>query len=252
MPTPKPTEEVIGMDWDTFLRHKSKTWKQGEHACLVAPTGEGKSTFVTQLVEKLRKFDLIFDLKGGDATIDDLGWDRVTKWPLSRDYRKQMEEGKPVRLVLGGRGRTPKARAERVSLFKQALEGAYQDGGWTIVIPDLALLTDRRFGAAGDQVTELLLAARSAKISVVTEFQRPAGVPREAADQATYLGTSYTRDVDTVARLAEMLGRSRVQMRGAVRGLGKEPFSWIWVSRRPREPLIVTKPPKLVRKAPQK
>lgn len=248
----RDSEEVIGMTWEEFLRHMSKTWKQGEHACLVAPTGEGKSTFVTQLVEKLRKYDLIFDLKGGDPTIDALGWDRITKWPLSRDYRKQMEEGTPVRLVVGGLGRTPKARAERVSLFHAVLEGAYQDGGWTIVIPDLALLTDRRFGAAGAQVTELLLAARSAKISVVTEFQRPAGVPREAADQATYLGTSYTRDVDTVARLAEMLGRSRVQMRGAVRGLGTTPYSWIWVSRRPREPLIVTRPPELKRKSPQK
>lgn len=247
MPTPS-TEEVIGHSWDEFLRVMSKTWKQGEHWCLVAPTGEGKSTFVCQLVERLRKFVLVCDLKGGDQTLDDLGWDRITKWPLRHEHRKQMEEGTPVRLIVGGRGRTQKARAERVSLFKQVLEGAYQDGGWTIVIPDLALLTDRRFGAAGDQVTELLLAARSAKISVVTEFQRPAGVPREAADQATYLGTSYTRDVDTVARLAEMLGRSRVSMRGAVRGLGKTPFSWIVVSRRPREPLIVTKPPKLMKK----
>ena len=245
-------EEVIGMPWEDFLRKMSKDWKQGEHWCLVAPTGEGKSTFVSQMVERLRKFALVCDLKGGDPTLDDLGWDRIDKWPLSRDYKKQMEKGEPVRLIVGGRGRTPKARAERVSLFKQMLEGVYIDGGWTLTIPDLALLTDRRFGAAGDQVTELLLAARSAKISVVTEFQRPAGVPREAADQATYLGTSYTRDVDTVARLAEMLGRSRVQMRGAVRGLGKEPFSWIVVSRRPREPLIVTKPPKLTRKQPQK
>jgi len=246
------SDEVIGLSWDDFLRKMSKDWHQGEHVCLVAPTGEGKSTFVTQLVERLRKFALICDLKGGDPTLDDLGWDRITKWPLSRDYRKQMEEGTPVRLIVGGLGRTPKARHERVNLFKQVLEGVYQDGSWTFVVPDLALLTDRRFGDAGAQVTELLLAARSAKISVVTEFQRPAGVPREAADQATYLGTSYTRDVDTVARLAEMLGRSRVQMRGAVRGLGETPYSWIWVSRRPREPLIVTVPPKLTRKAPSK
>jgi hypothetical protein len=248
MPSTKSPDEVIGLEWDAFLRQMSKDWKQGEHWCLVAPTGEGKSTFVAQLVERLRKFVLVFDLKGGDPTLDDLGWERITKWPLSREYRKMMEEGEPVRLLVGGKGRTPKARAARVDLFKQVLEAVYQDGGWTLVIPDLALLTDRRFGAAGDQVTELLLAARSAKISVVTEFQRPAGVPREAADQATYLGTAYTRDVDTVARLAEMLGRSRTQMRGAVRGLGKTRFSWIVVSRRPRDPLLVTKPPPITKK----
>jgi hypothetical protein len=243
------TDEVIGLSWDEFLRKMSTDWAQGEHWCLVAPTGEGKSTFVAQLVERLRRFVLIFDLKGSDDTLDNLGWERVERWPLSREYRKMMAEGKPVRLIVGGRGRTPKARAGRIELFQQVLEGAYQDGGWTIVIPDLALLTDRRFGAAGNQVTELLLAARSAKISVVTEFQRPAGVPREAADQATYLGTSYTRDVDTVARLAEMLGRSRVSMRGAVKGLGKTQHSWIVVCRRPRDPLIVVKPPKMRHKA---
>jgi hypothetical protein len=251
MPSTRDNEEVVGMPWEDFLRHMSKHWRQGEHWCLVAPTGEGKSTFVAQLVERLRKFVLIFDLKGGDPTLDDLGWERITKWPLSRDYRKQMEEGEPVRLIVGGRGRTPKARAERIALFQAVLEGAYVDGGWTVVIPDLALLTDRRFGAAGGQVTELLLAARSAKVSVVTEFQRPAGVPREAADQATYLGTSFTRDVDTGGRLGEMFGRSRMQMRGAIRGLGKTPYSWIVVNRRPREPLIITRPPKLERKAPK-
>ena len=154
-----------------------------------------------------------------------------------------MEEGTPVRLIVGKPGRTPKARSERRELQLQVLEAAHQEGGWTIAVPDLALLTDRRFGGAGDKVTELLLTARSAKVSVVTEFQRPAGVPREAADQASYLGTSYTRDIDTVARLAEMLGRSRVQMRGAIRGLGNAPFTWIVVSRSPRDPLIVTKPP---------
>jgi len=217
----------------------------------VATTGEGKTSFQTQLTGKLRRFVLTFDAKGDDQTLDDTGWDRIKSWPISHEYRKMMHEGKPVRLIVGAQGRTPKQRDERRALQLKVLEAAHQEGGWTLAIPDLALLTDKRFGGAGDKVTELLLTARSAKVSVLTEFQRPAGVPREAADQATYLATSYTRDIDTVARLAEMLGRSRVQMRGAVRGLGEAPFTWIVVSRRPRDPLIITKPPKPTKPRPK-
>ena len=243
-PDQRPGDDVLGKNWAEFLAYMRDHWRQGEHWCLVAPTGEGKTTFVGQLL-MLRRFVLLFDMKGGDPTIDALGWERIDKWPLSREYREKMRKREPVRLVVGGLGRSPQNRRDRVDLFNRVLEAVYQEGGWTLAIPDLALLTDRRFGAAGAKVTELLLAARSAKVSVVTEFQRPAGVPREAADQATYLATSYTRDVDTVGRLAEMLGRSRVSMRGAVRGLGSYPYSWLVVSRRPREPLILTKPPKL-------
>jgi len=245
MPPRSDSQEVIGLTWDEYLRYMKTHWKQGEHLCLVAPTGEGKTTFVAQLLSRLRRFVLVFDAKGDDETLYDTGWENIGRWPISHEYRKQMQEGKPVRLIVGKPGRTQKAKSERRALQRQVLEAAHLEGGWTIGIPDLALFTDRRFGAAGTQVTEMLLSARTAKVSMVTEYQRPAGVPREAAEMSSYLATSYTQDIDTVGRLSEMFGRSRVKMRGAVKGIGTEPYTWLVVSRRPREPIIVTKPPLL-------
>jgi len=61
------------MPWETeFLPYMKTHWKQGEHVCLVAPTGEGKTVFETQLIGRLRRFVLIFDAKGDDATLDEL------------------------------------------------------------------------------------------------------------------------------------------------------------------------------------
>jgi hypothetical protein len=244
-------ESAVAYPWRDFMLHMRENWSQGEHWALVAPTGEGKTTFVSQLV-MLRRWVGLYDQKGGTddivAILEEQGWPRVNRWPLSMEMRKKIREGKePVRLIVGGKGRKPQDKLRRRAYHQKTLDGMSQEGGWTILIPDLALLTDRRFGNAGDKVTEGLLEGRSAKNTYITEFQRPAGVPREAADQATYLATSYTRDTDTIARLAEMMGRSRVETRGAVKALGDDDgkFAWIVVSRNPREPLMVVRPPKL-------
>src|ERR1039458_6038999 len=94
-------DEVVAMPWEAeFLPYMKTHWKQGEHVCLVAPTGEGKTVFVTQLLGRLRRFVLIFDAKGDDQTLEELGWPRIDKWPLSHEYRKMMQEHKPVRLIV--------------------------------------------------------------------------------------------------------------------------------------------------------
>jgi hypothetical protein len=61
-----------------------------------------------------------------------------------------------------------------------------------------------------------------------------------AGKQATWVAVSYTRDTDVVNRLAEIMGRPKAEIRGAVNGL--ERYSWILVGRDPREPLRVTIP----------
>ena len=243
MATRVPTE-IEALTWTDFLQRQRDHWEPGEHWALVAPTGEGKTTFTGGLV-KTRRFVLALDQKGGDKTLSMLGWDRMTNWPPSRRDRRDMADRLPFRRVVGSVKRDQVSRNQRRELHRTILRAAMEEGGWTIVAPDLAALTARQFGNAWDEMEELLILARDAGTSIVTDFQRPAGVPREAGEMATYLGIGYTRDKDTVSRLAEMMGRSASEIRGAVSALSELPYGWLIVSRRPRDPILLTRPEKL-------
>jgi len=65
------------------------------------------------------------------------------RWPLSHEYRKMMQEHKPVRLIVGAPGRTPKARTPAVSFQLKFLE-AVTKRRLDLAYPP-RLLTDRRF-----------------------------------------------------------------------------------------------------------
>lgn len=242
--SPSRLSDVEALDWDAFLERMKVSWHPGEHVALVAPTGAGKTTFQMGLT-KLRRYCLVLDLKGGDRTVPRSGWPRITEWPLSQKERKALQEEQVYRRIVGGTGRKPADYSNRTVLFSNVLDGVRQDGGWTLIVPDLAALSSSMFGNLRDKVVGLLITARDSGVSVMTDFQRPALVPREAGDQATWLGVAYTRDDDVVTRVAEMMGRHRSEMRGAMASLGDLKFGWLIVSRDPHEPIILTKPRKL-------
>lgn len=236
-----PRTEVVAKPWPEFLEWARDTWAPGEHWAVVAPTGEGKTTFVSGLV-KTRRYVLALDIKGGDKTLSKLGWDRINSWPIDRKHRKEMDETGRLRLLVGGVDRTSKGRAERRVLLRGVLESLMADTGWTVVCTDLMALTHRTLGQAEDEVRELLILARDADVSIITDWQRPSNVPVEAGDQATYLAVGYTRDKRAVERLSEMMGRNYAELRGAISALGDLPHGWLVVSRRPRDPILLTRP----------
>ncbi len=233
--------EFEALPWEKFLKRMATDWHPGEHWALIVPTGGGKTTFASGLA-RTRRYVLALDVKGGDKTLAKLGWERLTKWPLSRSDRRDIADGKPFRRIVGGTGKTRADKLKRYALCKQILSSAEEMGGWTILATDLKILTNPKFGDLWDEVEELTLLAREAEVSMITDMQRVSGQPRESTDQATWLGVGYTRDTDGVGRLGEMMGRSRAETRGAVEALGELPFGFLVVNRDPHAPILITKP----------
>ena len=235
--------EVLAVSWEVFIPWFKDAWEPGQHVNLIGPTDSGKTTVAVQLCQ-LRQWALAFDIKGNDSTLNRAGWPRVTKWPLPGKVYDEMLKGKSFRAILGDSARGSAAMARRRALMRRALDDIWQQGSWTLLIDDVQLLTDTRNSSnLSLMVEEFLVAARDAKVSIVSNQQAPRRVPRAASDQASWIVIYLTRDDDVVARLAEMAGRPRPEIRGAIRGLRRPGI--LVVSKDPEAPLVVTRPERL-------
>jgi hypothetical protein len=159
---------------------------------------------------------------------------------MTRQVRKNDEDGRVSRYIVGPRVQSAADLPKLREVTRQAMEGAFDMGGWTVYADELQIMTDPRQMNLRAEADRHLIAARDKGLSFVSSYQAPNWVSPQAARQATWVAVSYTRDIDTVNRLAEILGRPKPEIRGALAGLAK--FSWLIVGRDPREPYRVTLP----------
>jgi hypothetical protein len=240
-------DEVVGLQWDPFLSWFRGQWEQGQHLNVAAPTGEGKGVFCTGILD-LRKYVLGMDVKGGDDTLADTGWPRISgkkdklgQW-LPYEHRKKIRDGEPCRLIVG---KVASNFSDLRATWRQAstvLEYAFIDKGWTVYLPDLQLLTDPQLGGIKADANIMWIAARNRKVSLVTDMQEFAWTPRLARSMPRWFVAGYTRDLDSVEAVGRAAGRSVAEAKGMVMALKQRPHSWLVFSNNPRLPVVVTVP----------
>jgi hypothetical protein len=262
-PPPRSVRNVVYLDWERefipwltgSLRRVTRDgrpvalsgpWKPGQHMALVGKTREGKSTFAVGILAT-RKYVLALDPKGQDETLEASGYERVTGLPpkkrLPKEVQRDLDEGRPVRLIVGGASRTRDQDAALRQLMEDALEYARQSGGWTVYVDEYQILADQRMYRLGPNVERMLISAARDKTSVITAFQAPAWVPKASTRQATIIVVWRTRDKQMLKNVAETAGRDWKQLGEIIDELPK--YHVLVIPDDLRAPMMITSAPKV-------
>jgi|HubBroStandDraft_1064217.scaffolds.fasta_scaffold01026_20 hypothetical protein len=218
-------------------------WRVGQHKALVGPTDSGKTTYAVPVL-KLRKYVIALDPKGGDSRLAKSGFTPCPRWPPDSKILDGIAEGKPARLVVGFPCRTIADKKRLRTLQSNALEGAFEMGGWTVYMDEFQVLADRRMMGLDKLAEELLISARDPKrMTIVTAYQAPAWVPTASTRQAQWFAIWKTLDVNIIKALAEKMGRDWREM---IRIMRTVPRHHIVIGGTDTDaPLIITKAPRL-------
>jgi len=236
-----PSElQVIGVGWPTFAAWWRDVWQPGEHVACIGRTGTGKSTFIVRCLQT-RKYVLAIDPKGEDSTLTASGFRRITSWPPPEDVRKQIADGKPAHLIVGGGIRTPEDWTKLRVTVGKCLDAVFSEGGWTCSVDELQIAAQLMGHSLSIQRN--LVAARDKGVSMVTAYQAPSWVPTAASRQAKWLALWPTRDEDVIKNVAAKAGRPKVEIQAILHELPD--FHVAIIGQSPRNPIVITSPPPL-------
>jgi hypothetical protein len=222
-------------------------WKPGQHWAHVGKTREGKTNFVIAKARAARRYVMVLDPKGEDPTLARSGWPRVDGVPPKKRFPKEiqqaLDEGRPVRLIVGGSTRTRADDDANRELMSQAVEYARQSGGWTLVVDEHQVASDPRMYKIGPEIARMAVSAASDKTSVEVCMQYVSWSEKAPLRQASLVSFWHSRSKDLFQKLALEIGRDWRELASIADELPE--YCLATVSDDSRSPVIVTKPPKI-------
>lgn len=191
--------EIQQLEWEKWIAHWRKVFKQSQHVTLIGPTGCGKTTLGIELVDA-RDWVVAFGVKYKDETLDQLlklkKWKKIKKWPPPYGANK---------VVLWPNVDDPrKMLTEHRAIFSDALADIYKKGGWCVWVDEERYICDHL--KMRDIMTLMYVTARSNNISLIGSAQRPKWIPLEAYSQAGHLILWRTGDEIDLKRVGSLNG----------------------------------------------
>lgn len=202
--------------WTEFPDHMD--WAQGEHVTIIAPTGDGKTTLMTELVYE-REFVVYLQAKARDETLERLEGFRELDTPQA--WAKRV-------LVKPPFYKKNPAKTKRVQreVFREALLTAFSQENWAVFADEVRWLSKDL--DLEDVLVMMLLQGRSLGISMVASTQRPRFIPLEFYDQPTHLFLFPDSDPNNLKRLSEIGGNiNRQALMSAIPKLDKYHFLYV-------------------------
>lgn len=224
-------------EWDRLPMR----WRAGEHVTAIAPTGAGKSTLLAALAS-LRTYVAVLATKPADPELrrlfPDPPYPLVREWP--RTWLGEVPEDTTRVIVWPPLADLSRESTDAQALaIRDALNGAFRQGGWTMVVDELHHLADSL--GLTHELVNLWRMGRSNNISVLAATQRPAFVPLEAYGQASHLFIGRMNDRRDLDRIDDFVPADRDLLRHVVPRLPK--FAWLYV-RINDGYLCITRPPR--------
>lgn len=211
--------QVVVMPWQEFAPFFYENHQQGEHISIVGRTGKGKTTLGLMLCKivgsrpaknpvdeksKVRRPSRVTVLcyKPRDDTmrliLPQEEWPVIKKWPPP--YGQE-------HCIVWVKGDFKRQRA----VFAPLLQQIYQEGAQTIYVPEAAHFERQPPGGLGmgSQMTEFWSAARSNKLTMISDTQRPRWVTNSMWTEPTWIFVFRIRDRLDKKRLAELTSEDR-------------------------------------------
>jgi energy-coupling factor transporter ATP-binding protein EcfA2 len=216
------------VDWQTCT--DLMTWEQGEHAAVIGPTGQGKTTLALALLHH-REYVTVFATKPQDTTLErfaaEHAYSRHSSWP--REMRSEPSRWPWVkhsrrRIIWPDARRLDSAEHQR-DVFQKAMADIYIQGGWAVYFDELFVMAQQL--KLAPEVKTYLMQGRSLGISTIIASQRPAWIPLEVYDQSTHLFFCRDNDETNLKRISGVGFLSSRQIRETIPSLRKHEFLYI-------------------------